>query len=308
MVWKMIRKMISRFNIVSGLIVISILLGWFVFKEERRQIILERKVGRETLEDIAGLLTVYSVYDANGPIKLVRNGRDGDGGYIVPEEALKQADALIGYGVADDISFEEEFSNKYGKESYGFDCSVKSIDIKNKLTHFIPECIGTDKFLYGNARSSNITSFAQQLQNLNLVGKKLFIKMDIEGAEFEALPEILKDAKDITGVTMEIHFYQRRDRVSNALKLLSLLEQDFFLVHAHGNNCCNTFTTKNSKGSVPRVLELSYINKSLVLKAEVAKDQTHPTELDVPNVKSKEDRKFEIIVPGHESTNEISAN
>lgn len=296
----MMKKLISSFNLLSGCIVIAAIAGYLVFKEERRQLILENKVGKETLEDIADLLKVYTVYDASGQIKMVRNGRDGDGGYIVPEAALEQADALIGYGIANDISFEEQFSDKYGKESYGFDCSVKSVDIKNKLTHFVPECIGTDKFLYSNMRSTNITSFNQQRHNLNLVGKKIFIKMDIEGAEFEALPEILKDAKDITGITMELHFTQRKDRVSKVLTLLSMLDKEFFLVHVHGNNCCKTFTTKNTSGAIPRVMELSYINKNLVSRADIAIDQTHPTELDFPNVKEMKDVKFEILVPKHD--------
>ena len=38
---------------------------------------------------------------------------DGDGIYVVPEELLKNVDCCMSYGIADDISFEDQFSLKY---------------------------------------------------------------------------------------------------------------------------------------------------------------------------------------------------
>lgn len=251
------------------------------------------------LPKLVSFLKVYTVYDNNGPIKLVRIGRANDGGYIVPELALQKADVLIGYGIADDISFEEQFSNLYNKKSYGFDCGIKNINIKNKLCIFIPECIATDSFLYVGKQSSNkVSSFRQQVTKLNLKNKKIFIKMDIEGAEYDAMPEILNYAQNITGIVLEIHFAQGGyESINKAIRLLSSLDKDFILVHLHGNNCSNKeFTTYNSKGKIPRVLELSYINRLLINKFFISSNQKHPIPMDMVNCLDICDATFEILL------------
>ena len=267
------------------------------------EVVMKEHVPDPTFAD---LLKTYTVYDATGPIKLFRNGKFFDGGYIVPDIAFKNADALLGYGVAGDISFEEQFSEKYNKDSYGFDCSIDHIDINNKLTHFIPECISTNEFIGSQSGSLKATSFTQQLKNLSLEGKKLFIKMDIEGAEYGALPIILKNAKDITGIVIELHLdlgekYKLSQTLEKAMELLSRINQDFFLVNVHGNNCgirSNnfSFTTTNAIGNVPKLLELTYINKNLAIGAHLSADQSHPSKIDMPNCPDFEDTNFEILI------------
>ena len=266
---------------------------------DRKITVLNNYLLEDPLEKLVDHLKIYDVFDQNGPIKLIRIGKDYDGGYVVPEIALKQAQSLIGYGVADDISFEEQFSEIYNKHSYGFDCSTKYVEIKNKLTQFVPECIDSSDFIYASNPSSNtlkVTSFAQQLKNLDLEGQKLFIKMDIEGAEYNALPEILKYAQNITGMAVELHFSDGVGQVKKAVNLLSALERDFILVHIHGNNNAPKFTTVNSEGEIPRLIELSYINKSLISNYQISADQSHPSIIDMPVIKELPDSKFKILV------------
>ena len=124
--------------------------------------------------------------------------------------------------------------------------------------------------------------------------------MDIEGAEYEALPDVLKNAKNITGIIMELHFNSDMAGFNRATALLSALNKDFFLVNVHGNNCANrnnntTFTTINSMGNIPKLLELTYINKNLVSSAHPSQDQSHPSKIDMPNCKDLEDTYFEIL-------------
>ena len=40
---------------------------------------------------------------------LVRIGRDNDGGYLVSKSDIEKSDCLIGLGINDDWSFEEDF-------------------------------------------------------------------------------------------------------------------------------------------------------------------------------------------------------
>ena len=250
---------------------------------------------RQLLAELVPHLKTYTVYDQNGPLLLKRVGRDYDGGYIVPEKSLQMADALLGYGIADDPSFEEAFSDTYKRPSYGFDGGVASVPSKNKLFTFFRECISSDQFLYGNQMSSGkVSTFTQQLDRLGLKGKKVFVKMDIEGAEYEAFPDILAHADQITGIAFELHF-RSLPALRKAVALLKELDQQFILVHVHGNNSGKTFSTKGMTGKIPYTLELTYINKNLVTRFEVALNQKHPQPIDRPNVPTLPEAEFEII-------------
>jgi len=246
------------------------------------------------LEEFVVQLKSYDVFDKDGPIKLYRHGRENDGGYVVPEIAFVQADALIGYGVADDISFEEQFSDKYNKPSFGFDCGVDTIKINNKKCTFVKECIANDKFVYTHQKSSGLfSSFDAQLKKLKLQDKKVFVKMDIEGAEYEAFDGIFKHSSNVTGIVLELHF-QSTQQILLATKLLANLQKDFYLIHVHGNNCCSKrFTTKYSSGEIPRVLEITFINKSLVTRAVLSEHKKYPLPIDMKNSKSNSKRKAE---------------
>ncbi len=256
----------------------------------------ENQTENLVLEGLVHKLKIYTIYDQNGPIELKRYGSTNDGGYIIPEVALSAADVLLGYGVAYDISFEERFSDIYKKPSYGFDCGIESIKIKNKLCNFVRECIASDSSIQGNQTSSQkVSTFSEQVERLGLKDKKLFIKMDIEGSEYDAFEDIFKYTPNITGIALELHFGTAQQALK-ASNLLSRLSENFLLVHVHANNCCySTFSTKYSKGDIARVLELTFINKALVTKYELSKNQSHPTALDSPNCPNDKDPEFGIF-------------
>ena len=47
-------------------------------------------------EKFVALLKVYSAYDKNGSITFKRFGKDYDGGYVVPLNAMGSSDVLMG--------------------------------------------------------------------------------------------------------------------------------------------------------------------------------------------------------------------
>lgn len=263
------------------------------FKDE----VMAPEVQKQAYANLANLLVVYEAEDNNGPLHLLRLGNDYDGGYVVPEVACNKADVLFGYGIADDISFEESFATRYKKQSYGFDCGISSVVSQNQDVTFVNQCIGSDRFLYDkNSSSKSISSFSEQVNKLGLQDKKIFIKMDIEGAEYEAFDDILKASSDVTGIVLEIHFI-REGEILKAIKLLSDLNKDFLLLHVHGNNyeMYRSFSASNVKGLVPKVLELTYINKALVTRFKVSNNQSHPVPLlDMPNNRLRDDCSFEL--------------
>ena len=250
---------------------------------------------------LTSLLVVSKAFDEHGQITLSRLGKDHDGGYMVPDKALEHSDVLLGYGVANDISFEEQFSQRYDKPSYGFDCGVQKITHHDPHFTFVRECISSDKFLYRNQQSSdNIRTFTQQLDQLKLRNKNIFVKMDIEGAEYAAFNDIFQYTPYITGILIEIHFTQS-EQTEQAIQLISKLNESFALLHIHGNNCTNQyFSSQHMKGPAPRVLELTYINKALVHRIIQATKQDHPDTTDQTNCPNQPEHTFEItprVVP-----------
>lgn len=269
----------------------------FLASEDKRlQMETENSVSPYLIE-IVKLLKVYQVYDPNGLVPLRRIGKDFDGGYVVPELALEKTDVVFGYGIGDDISFEESVSEQFGKRSYGFDGTVDFTQKTHPLCQFFPICIISEaerKRIVG--KPSKASSFKDHLGMLHVQDKKIFVKMDIEMAEYAVMPDILQYSSQITGITLEIHFDYDLELIPRALHLLQMFEKDFVLVHVHGNNRSNLFRTFNAKGDVPRLLELSYINKNLIDHWEVSLSQCHPTPLDRPSDPDYPDIAFEIVV------------
>ena len=246
---------------------------------------------------LASLLKVFEVKVGNEPVKLSRWGKSNDGGYVIPVIALEKADALIGYGIAGDISFEREFSQRLDKPSFGFDGGVSHIETGDARCHFYSECIGDADHLYpGQEFSGKISSYSDHLKMLQLVDRKIFLKMDIEGSEFNVFDDILKHKDNISGIVLECHIWWGFQK---AIDLLTKLSKDFLLLHVHGNNASieHYFTSQKSIGRIPLVLELTYINKNLVHSYQLSKNQKHPTELDQANCLDHADYQFEIL-PG----------
>lgn len=250
---------------------------------------LDESNSKKILMEIVSLLKVYKAFDSKGEIKLRRLGKDYDGGYVVPEIALEQADAIMGYGIGPDNSFEESASIIYGKPSYGFDGTVMFNRPSHPLFHFVPLCIKSESQAnYSNEK----THFSEHLKMFDLQGKKVFIKMDIEEDEYTTMPDILKYSDYITGISFELHF--PCDTILEALTLLKQFEKDFVLVHVHGHNRSDTFSVPNADGAVPKLLELSYINRKLLDRFELSSDQSHPTDLDMPCTEGYPEAHFTI--------------
>lgn len=85
-----------------------------------------------------------------------------------------------------------------------------------------------------------------------------FVKMDIEGSEYDVLTDLILDASKINGLAIEFHDCDIHwDRFSTIMDELS---QYFTVVHMHGNN----FAPLIPDSTTPRVLEISFINSRLL--------------------------------------------
>lgn len=262
-------------------------------RDKRRELFISGF--KEQKEELIDFMVVYDAFDSNGKLELKRYGHYGDGGYIVPVKSFEEASALLGYGVGADSSFEEDFSARHNKPSFGFDCSVYYPNKENSLYTFVDECIGTTEYIPSEKDKAQlkVTTFEQQLKNFDLEGKKVFVKMDIEGAEFEVMDGILNNAHLVTGIAMELH--SNPEELHKPLELLSRISKDFILVYMHPTNCTERFSSSNAKGKMTYTMELTFINKNLVDEYKISDNQKHPTSLDAPICPKMKEAVVEII-------------
>lgn len=207
-------------------------------------------------------LTLYE-----SPFKKIRLGKDYDGGYIICEIPNIHYGLFISAGIDNDISFEENFCEKYNKVTcYAFDGTINDIKFNNNNIKFIKKNIGT-------INNDNITNLHSLIDN----NQSLFLKMDIEGAEFEWLESLTEEQLNkFSQLVIEFHY----PRSINVFRKINKL---FYLVHFHGNNFCGYGYINNIP--VPNVFECTYVNKKYMTIEPKLNTKTLPIELDMKNVK-----------------------
>ena len=227
-------------------------------------------------------LTVYQ-----SPYPKTRIGALGDGGYVV--SALPTTyDVLISGGVSNDISFEQDFLNRYPTaKCFAFDGTVDGLPTTDPRITFVKKNLGA----YETDITTNLESYFNEYDNI-------FLKLDIEGHEFRILPVLLKHFHKIKQIVLEIHssmdillhpyYYQGLSDVTHdtMFGLLRDMNKTHTLVHIHGNNGCETHTF-NGIG-LPNVFECTYVRNDFI-PTKVLNDVPFPHALDYPNSTKRPD-------------------
>jgi len=191
--------------------------------------------------------------------------------FFVDKSALEKADVIFAYGIGpNDNTFEKKISRITPKPIYGFDCGLTVEQIKkfNRIKdnlHFVDECIGSDNYLmYGQKSSGKIHTLGQKLKELNLINKKIYLKLGIPEPHLY-IDDILKYKDNITGISIVIDLWSPK-YIIEATNLLSKLEKDFILVSCFYFCYDNDFFTKEFP--FPPI-SLTLINKNLVEKDSI---------------------------------------
>lgn len=188
-------------------------------------------------------------------IQKIRIGPNQDGGYVIIDN-IGDYDCIIGCGIGNDIEFENEFSKKYPHiPVYCFDGTIEEIPpntIKN--LHLINKNIS----IKNNLKFSNLHDLFQKYN-------KIFLKMDIEGAEwqyFYHLPEHY--FSKIKQLTLEFHDLINDTHAPSQIKVnvLQKLNKYFYLFHIHANQWSHS-PTQFEKIRIPPLSELTYVNRSI---------------------------------------------
>jgi hypothetical protein len=214
------------------------------------------------------ILTVYSC-----PYPKLRLGKDGDGGYIIVDLPNLDYPILISGGISDDISFEEDFLNKYKNvKIYAFDGEINNLPKKNDNIIFINKNIGFNN----DEKNTNIHDIID-------INDSIFIKMDIEGGEINWIKSLnLEQMNKFEQIVIEFH----TPFSNNEIDVFDKINQFHYLIHFHGNNCCGV---RNHKGIIiPNVFECTFLHKKYFTNIPELNTDSIPGILDMKNTTNDE--------------------
>lgn len=215
---------------------------------------------------------------------LVRIGKPNDGGYVVIKSSLNTYKQLISFGIAGDISFEKQF------QSYN-QCMISCFD---PSVEGLPEPMENTKFHKLGIDSKNYGSYVDLKTTINLSrfesDEKIFMKMDIEGYEWNILNDsksfdILKNFDQIV-IELHMKYLLGRSKFWMPLELikrlfiLRKLKKYFNFFNINSNNVCGYI--KFSDFIFPEVVEISMINKSCIKNVLI--DINQPSDPLLPNI------------------------
>jgi hypothetical protein len=178
---------------------------------------------------------------------------------------------LIGCGIASDISFENDFLEKYKNQN------IKCIALDGTIND-LPDCKHRNKmeFFKKNIDGNNI-------KNLLNSSDKIFLKMDIEGSEYKFFEEITaNEINNISQMVIEFHSTHENiagswdERKKNCFKKI-LKTHD--LIHLHSNNYAPLIDNQ----IIPQTIELTYVHKKYIKNDYKLNNKPLPTHLDNPN-------------------------
>tara|TARA_B100001989_G_C24534961_1_gene463789 strand:- start:308 stop:1090 length:783 start_codon:yes stop_codon:yes gene_type:complete len=252
---------------------------------------------------LPSFLKPYNVKTEN----LIRIGPKSDGGYIVHKDSINLTKKIITCGLNDDWKFEKNFTklnNHCFVEAYDhtidkdfwyqrfkkdiihffllkklrlskiikmFDYIDYKIFFKKKNIHFLKKVVR-------NSKKEDEISLTNIINNF----EDIFLKIDIEGNEYEILPEVTKHSEKIISLIVEFH-----DIDSNLDKIEKFIIENKFLklIHIHANN----YKDINTNGN-PNDIELTFVNKNKINISNERSQKSYPIHgLDYKNLKRKKD-------------------
>ena len=221
-------------------------------------------------------------------VKLRRVGSKNDGGYVIPVEPTLQTNLLVSLGYGYNHEFEKALINQFSniKKAYLFDGSASFLFVcrqalgnlilfifkkKNSLRVSFENLIDYVK-LWSNRRLKfysiyigNSEGYLQYSEISNFVefstDREIFLKIDIEGGEYEILDDILLQSDKIVVLIIEFHNIVKMTDAFN--ELLFRIKSVFHLLNVNINN--NSIL---SASSYPSVVELTFVNKKTISSKE----------------------------------------
>lgn len=246
---------------------------------------------------------------------LIRIGNTFDGGYVVSQELLSKTTKLVSLGYGWDSNFEicairnypniksiiyDDVANfhswirpwrKFPRFFFGSLAHGKIVSPR-QFAWFRPSLdFAKMSFLYPRKityKNASIVRFPTSKNELNIshvfsgfdASEFVYLKIDIEGSEYEIIEQILESSNNLTGMTIEFHDISIRKE--EFISCMKNLQTKFVINHLHPNN------HRDLINGFPDVIEISFISKKLLhgdqlLRRESLLDMDSPNNRSLPD-------------------------
>jgi hypothetical protein len=244
---------------------------------------------------------------------LARIGSSNDGGYVVPLEAVRAADALVSFGLSHDWTFEREFKKQ--NSGANIHCYDHTVSLRTAFEYSVGQLLRfVLQFRSGALRKAftwidyelffraERKHFKQRVwrdrqhdsATIEDVFSRLppecqvFVKMDIEGGEYRVLDDLLCHSRNIVAMAIEFHDVDIVPQMFNSF--VDKIKRDFYIVHIHGNNMGGV-----APFNFPIAPEITFLSKRFFKSAPGPSRLTYPVRgLDRPNYPQFSDFTFEF--------------
>lgn len=200
---------------------------------------------------------------------LIRVGSSRDGGYLV-DQRLSSHD-LLSFGIAGDWQFEKDWLAHSNNEAriVTYDGSIGSlkfigtalassfrlhkpslalrnwVNVLDYHTFLKSKTFFHRKFITYGLSDYNNETFADAIQHKGL-NHPIFLKIDIEGTEYELLDSIVQNQQNIAGLAIEFH-----EPLSNIQTISSFVDKlNLHIANVHVNNCLPKENLENIEPSI----------------------------------------------------------
>jgi hypothetical protein len=224
---------------------------------------------------------------------LKRFGSANDGGYLTCENLIEPLDAGYSYGVGTNDDWGCEVSRRYHVPVHQYDCFDPAQPTCNGGRFvFHNECVG-DRTEHRKSRLFD--TLKNQIDRNGDIGRRVIIKMDIEGGEWESLlaaPDEL--LASIPQLVMEMHGFDD----AKILEVLRKLKQNFYLVNLHFNNWSCTSRAAPLPAWAYQVL---WVNKRIGIVDASAPIPAPMSPLNAPDSPTRPDCQLPVPKAAHRS-------
>jgi hypothetical protein len=207
-------------------------------------------------------------------VPLIRLGGKGDGGYLIPDDL-----AGIEYCFSPGVNYTADFENALADRqirSFLADYSVEQPPLLR------PEFVFDRKFIGARDDQVYMTFGRWKDKYLPDYAGELLLQMDVEGSEYEV---VLNTPSELLAmcriIVVELHALERMFdgfayRIIKAC--VDKLLHDFYVVHAHPNNCSGM--TRWNGIEIPHVMELTLYNRRRAAPGDYCREFPHPLDAD----------------------------
>ena len=238
---------------------------------------------RQVREALYAALTPVQITNCT----LARFGNVNDGGYLMCANLMAAAQSGYSYGINGEDAWGCDVAAHTRIPIHQYDCFNTTVPACRgdhpttqsprrggpAATIFHPECVGPERATIENRPFDTIAGHVQANGD---IGKRLVMKMDVEGAEWRSLaaaPDYVLEAIDQLAVEFhrvdEAHFVAAAER----------LNLFFYVAHVHQNN----YDCRPGYDPFPGpVFEVLFVNKRIAV-ANPWVEARGPSALDAPN-------------------------